>query len=232
MTVSVVLRTYNEVDRLRVVLQQLQEQTHIPEQIIVVDNGSTDDTQEVARSFGAQIVFLPQEEFSYPKSLNLGCAQATSDIICSLSSHCELTSTTWIADGLRHFTDPAIGGVYGTALPHRDHTVAEWFAQTIPFWFRHKPFGVRKITQPMLGIMQNTNAFFRTSLWQEHHFDEAWGAGGEDYEFGSWLLAQGHTILIDPAIVIRHSHGLGFRAYANQVKIWKTMQKPAPFIKK
>lgn len=50
MTVAAVVVSYNRVDLLRKCLSALQDQDHIPDEIIVVDNGSSDGSQEVVRT--------------------------------------------------------------------------------------------------------------------------------------------------------------------------------------
>ena len=51
--------SFNRMDLLRGCLTALREQTTPPDEIIVVDNDSTDDTVEVAASFGARVVTEP-----------------------------------------------------------------------------------------------------------------------------------------------------------------------------
>ena len=47
MTVSVVIPSYNGAHRIHRTLDALVDQTHLPEEVIVVIDGSTDDTADV-----------------------------------------------------------------------------------------------------------------------------------------------------------------------------------------
>lgn len=58
-TVSVVIPSWNDANLLRECLGALQRQSTPPDEIIVVDNASTDDTSDVARRFGARVVHEP-----------------------------------------------------------------------------------------------------------------------------------------------------------------------------
>lgn len=57
--ISVVIPSLNDAGMLRHCLAALARQTRRPDEIIVVDNDSTDDTVEVAASFGARVVTEP-----------------------------------------------------------------------------------------------------------------------------------------------------------------------------
>lgn len=59
--VSVIMPALNEEASLRVVLPQIAALG--PSQVIIGDNGSTDQTADVARSFGAEVVFEPQRGY-------------------------------------------------------------------------------------------------------------------------------------------------------------------------
>ena len=55
-TISVVIPVYNDAALLRRCLEALAAQTRRADEIVVVDNGSTDDSAEVARRGGARVV--------------------------------------------------------------------------------------------------------------------------------------------------------------------------------
>src|SRR5690606_16368828 len=79
MDVSVVIRTLNEARHLRALLEGVRTQAYRDGRVelVVVDSGSTDGTLEIAREFEANVVHIAKEEFSFGRSLNLGCAVAS-----------------------------------------------------------------------------------------------------------------------------------------------------------
>lgn len=86
---SVVIPTYNRADLLKECLQSLAEQTFQSFEVLVCDDGSTDNTAEVVMSFQGQLEvgLLVQENTGGPASpRNLGIKHAKYDWICFLDS--------------------------------------------------------------------------------------------------------------------------------------------------
>ena len=59
MSVSVILPTLNAAGEIAALLAALMDQTQPPEEILVVDSGSTDGTAELARAHGARVMSVP-----------------------------------------------------------------------------------------------------------------------------------------------------------------------------
>ncbi len=60
MLVSAVIPTYNSAEYLKEAIQSALAQTRPPDEIIVVDDGSTDHTREICASFGQQLRYIYQ----------------------------------------------------------------------------------------------------------------------------------------------------------------------------
>ena len=58
MTLAVIIPVYNSSRLLRQTLIAIQSGTRCPDELIVVDDGSTDDSADVARQFGAQVIVM------------------------------------------------------------------------------------------------------------------------------------------------------------------------------
>jgi len=90
---SVLLPTYNRAHMIGYAINSLLEQTYSNLQIIVVDDGSTDNTQEVVRLFGdSRIDYHKINHVGISKALNYGLSKAESDIIIRLDSddYCDI----------------------------------------------------------------------------------------------------------------------------------------------
>jgi len=80
MTVSVIIPCYNGGPFLRDAIESALEQTRPPEQVIVVDDGSTDDSASVASSF-AEVLLVRQPNHGLCFTRNRGLAEATGEFV-------------------------------------------------------------------------------------------------------------------------------------------------------
>lgn len=87
MKISVVIPTYNRAEMLRRTVQSVLEQRRVPDEIVIVDDGSTDHTRAVAASFGNSIVrYVHQENAHLSAARNTGQRVATGDALLFLDS--------------------------------------------------------------------------------------------------------------------------------------------------
>lgn len=90
---SVVIPVKDDDSQLRRCLRALALQTRLPDEIVVVDNGSTDSSAEVARASGARVVRC--DEPGIPAASACGYDAATGAYILRLDADCR-PSHTWV----------------------------------------------------------------------------------------------------------------------------------------
>ena len=73
---SVVIRAYNEASHLPRLLEGISHLTIKDVEVILVDSGSMDATISIAESFGARVVKIAADEFTFGRSLNFGLKAA------------------------------------------------------------------------------------------------------------------------------------------------------------
>lgn len=84
--VSVIIPTYNRAATLRRTVDSALSQTYRPLEIIVVDDGSTDATEEVIRSYGERILGIVQPNGGPSAARNTGAAAANGEWLAFLDS--------------------------------------------------------------------------------------------------------------------------------------------------
>jgi GT2 family glycosyltransferase len=81
-----------------------------------------------------------------------------------------------------------------------------------------------------MGILATNCSGFRREVWDElGGFDERFAGGGEDGAFCRAALASGYEIVLEPAMSLFHSHGLGPVNMVRQLWHWAHMGKPHGF---
>lgn len=101
-SVSVVIPVRNDARLLERCLQALAAQTVPPDEIIIVDNGSTDDSAAIARSFGARVVHEPQ--VGIPAAAATGYDSARASIIARCDAD-TIVGSDWIEKILSAFAE-------------------------------------------------------------------------------------------------------------------------------
>ena len=84
--VSVIIPVYNGEEFLRDAVHSIQQQSYQPIEIIIIDDGSTDGTADIAKSFGSEVRYVYQPNKGLPGARNKGLSEASGDLIASLDA--------------------------------------------------------------------------------------------------------------------------------------------------
>jgi glycosyltransferase involved in cell wall biosynthesis len=85
--VTAIIPTFNRAERLRDAIESIRAQTHVNWELIVVDDGSSDNTEEIVQSFSDdRIHYIKQENRGVSAARNAGIAKARGELIAFLDS--------------------------------------------------------------------------------------------------------------------------------------------------
>lgn len=84
--VSVVIPTYNSARYIGEALESVFNQTIVPSEVIVVDDGSSDDTRERIRPYSSRLIYHYQSNQGVSAARNLGVSEASGEFIAFLDS--------------------------------------------------------------------------------------------------------------------------------------------------
>ncbi|WP_327707873.1 bifunctional polysaccharide deacetylase/glycosyltransferase family 2 protein [Streptomyces sp. NBC_00464] len=124
--VSVIVPAYNEKECIAHTLNSLASSTH-PIEIILVDDGSTDGTPEIAEALGLpNLRVVRQENAGKSAALNNGVRQARYDIVVMMDGDTVFEPDT-VHRLVQPFGDPAVGAVAGNAkVGNRNTIIGAW----------------------------------------------------------------------------------------------------------
>jgi predicted nucleotidyltransferase len=119
LSVSVVIAARNRAEMLRRALESLLRQERLPDEVVVVDNASTDTTADVALSFRDRLnlKLVREDQVGIPHARNAGLRHAAGDILAFIDDDCE-AEPGWLAEMEKPFLkDPHVGSVGGNLIP-------------------------------------------------------------------------------------------------------------------
>lgn len=203
--VSVILRTYNESRHLDELLTSLrsQDQDTFSLEVVLVDSGSTDGTLEIAARHAVKIVHIKKSDFTYGRSLNLGCAAAAGDIFTLISGHCIPTNSAWLKSLVKPLLDGIASCTYGRQLA-RDTTKfseRQLFSKYFPNY--------SKIVQDGF-FCNNANAAITREVWCRFGYNEQL-TGLEDMHLARQICESGGRIAYISEAAVFHIHDESWR---------------------
>lgn len=207
---TIVIRSFNEEAHIGRLLTGIRHQTIQPDEIIVVDSGSTDATLAIASAFDVTIVPISPEDFSFGYALNVGIDAASTDVAVMASAHVYPIYDTWLEHLVAPFDDPKVALTYGRQQAPDHGRFSE--QQLLRRWFPET--SVRRQREPFCN---NANAAIRRSVWEQLPYDEAL-TGLEDLDWAKRALAEGHAISYVASAPIVHVHDESFQQILNRYR--------------
>jgi len=200
MMISFVVRTLNEARHLDLLLAEIQKQEldGFRYEVIIVDSGSTDGTLQIAERHNCRIVHIQRKDFSFGRSLNIGCKVATGSILVITSGHCIPKDVHWSQRLIQPLLDGEGQYSFGRQLgADRSHySEKRIFAKYFPDEAKNgqKDF-----------FCNNANAALTHETWEKYRFDEDL-TGLEDMELAQRLVNDGGSVVYVPDAIVFHLH--------------------------
>ena len=207
--ISVIIPAYNAGGALRACLDALLVQTILPNEVIVVNDGSADDTVRVAESYSS-VVLLSQSNQGPAKARNEGARHAKGDIIVFLDSDC-VPEKDWLEEMIKPFGKGNVVGVQGAYKSKQTNMVSRF--DQIDIEYRYE----RMKRSAKLDWIGSYSAAYRKNIFlDEKGFDETFPrASGEDAEFSYRLSEKGHLLVFNPSAIVYHTHPESFWGFLN-----------------
>src|ERR1051325_6748060 len=207
--VSVVVCTYNGARTLPECLDGLARVDYPNFEVLVVNDGSTDNTETIARNSGFRVISTENHGLSHAR--NLGLKAATGEIVAYLDDDA-YPDRDWLKYLAHTFLTTGHAGVGGPNLaPSNDGPIADCVA--------HAPGGpvhVLLSDEEAEHIPGCNMAFRKAALLDIGVFDEQVRAAGDDVDICWRLQEKGFTLGFSPAAMVWHHRRNSVLAYWNQ----------------
>jgi N-acetylglucosaminyltransferase len=196
--ITVYIPAYNVAPFLPRSIESLLAQTLPPAEILVIDDGSTDSSAQIAQRYSQVTVVRHPRNSGLAAARNTAFRTARSEWVASLDADC-LAQPSWLEKLAPHLHDPKIAGVGGFLLEGVQHSVADrWRSAHMP-----QQWGENLVKNPKFLFGCN-NIFKRSAVLQVGGYDESMRTNGEDCDLSRRLLASNCDLLYDPAARATH----------------------------
>lgn len=209
MRVAAVIPHWNRSALLKELLESLRKQSRAFDEIIVADNGSTDDSIAIAESFRARVLKLGAN-FGFAAAVNRGVVTATSDWVAILNNDVTL-SPDWlgklIASAESRGASFAAGKILSASDPKTIDGTFDEISRGACAWRcgSGKPDSELWNSPRWVRFVPMTAALFRRDLFdQVGPLDENFVSYLEDIDFGLRCAMAGYPGVYDPAAVAWH----------------------------
>ena len=232
--ISVVMPTYNRSHFLDRGLTALLNQCypHACYEIIVVDDASTDETEDILeRRRQAQperLHILRQDRNRGPAAArNRGVAEAKGALIAFTDDDC-VVAPDWLDQIRRGLEEPRVAGVGGRVLAYETDSAIQRYQA------RYSAIAQPHMRQGEILLLITANALFRReALLEVRGFPEQLtSAGGEELYLCHQLLDRGYVFRYNPEALVYHRYSTSWRIFANtyyrygQGKAFQQMRDP------
>ena len=219
--VSVIVPAYNAASTLEACLTSLVNQTypHDLYEVVVVDDGSTDQTASLAEHAGARVIH--QRNQGPAVARNRGVEAATGDFILFTDADC-VPAPDWIERMMDAFLDPNVVGAKGVYRTGQKQLMSR-FVQC-----EYQDKYDRLAHQAQIDFIDTYSAAYRRCQFLENGgFDPIFPRPSvEDQEFSFRLSQKGYRMVFIPSAIVYHRHDRTLGEYARRkfnIGYWKAL---------
>jgi len=208
--ISVIIPVYNGEKTIGSCLDSLLNQVRKPDEIIVIDDSSSDRTKDIVKKH-RHVIMLEQMHKGPAAARNFGAKKAKGDILLFTDADCTLHEN-WVSEMAKPFDDKAIVGVQGRYSTTQKSVIARFVQLEIEDRYdRMKRF-------KHIDFIGSYSAGYKKDIFiRSGGFDETFPvASGEDPELSFKLAKAGHKMVFNDKAIVYHNHVTSLGTYLKQ----------------
>lgn len=215
-TVSVVVPVFNSGKTIAKCLDSLMRLNHPRYEIIIVDDGSTDNTARICRGYN-EITFVQLPRSGASKARNVAIEMARGKFIAFTDGDC-VVEEDWLTQLEKGFTSPEIAGVGGDQKCPEDDTKT---GTTIHGFLKSVGF-VADYVKTDAGMKETEHNPTCNGMYRKEVLEEVGGFNedlwpGEDVELDLKIRRRGYKLIYNPAASVAHYRPGTYRGFARML---------------
>lgn len=197
--VSIIMRSFNEAWALKDTLPALRAQEYTNWELIVIDSGSTDGSQELIRASNpAHFVQITPQEYNPSRVMNHGMRLAQSDICIFINADATPQGANWLRPLVETLQDTKVAACFGRQIPRPD-------CEAVFACDYDRCFGTQRESAGWDHFFSMVTSGLSKDVWKLRGFREDLQYA-EDDEYTRWCKAQGYEVHHVAESVAMHSH--------------------------
>lgn len=198
--VSVIIPTYNCPHFLREAVDSALNQTYSNREVIIVDDGSTDNTPEVVREYGDRVRYIRQNNSGTAAARNTGIRNAKGELIAFLD-HDDVWLPRKLELQVPYLADESIGLVYTAVSCFDANTGEELFK-----WFNGLSIDVHDILSHRIRMFFLQSAVMRRNIFDRVGMLDETLKGTDDWDIFIRIAASYRLVGIPDILLRTRSH--------------------------
>ena len=198
--ISVLIRSFNEAKWIGLCLKKINDQSIKPDEIVIIDTGSTDGTKDIAKLCKSIKIYQYNKNYLPGKVLNFGISKTKNEFVLILSAHC-IAYDKFLLENL--------------VKPIKDNNkISASYARQIPLNFSDSSttrdlmmiYGPESKLQKNDPSFNNACSLIKKKNWKENKFNEK-TTNLEDRIWASNQIKKKNFIYYSAKSLVYHHHG-------------------------
>ena len=196
--VSLYIPCYNASQYIEKCLESILQQNYPIKEILIVDDGSTDNTLEIIKKQSKLRIVQHNDNKGLGTARNTAFQNLQTEFIANIDADC-VADKDWLVRLMENFTSEKIAGVGGKLVDINKSSIPDYWRLV----HMKQDWGNEKITNP--EWLFGHSAVFRKSAWVSvQGYQEKFRTNYEDLDFSRRLKEKGYTLLYEPNAIVNH----------------------------
>ena len=212
--ITAYIPAYNVSAHLARAIEGLLAQTHPFDEILVIDDGSRDNSAEIASRYPQVRLIQHPVNRGLAAARNTAIRAARNELVASVDADV-IADPNWIASLAPHFSDPKVAGAGGILAEGVQITLADR-------WRRARmgqQWGPQYLRNPTVLYGSNT-VYRKPAVMEVGGYDESLRSAGDDTDLDMRLRARGWDLVYDPAARATHMRHDNLRSIMDMYWRW------------